>query len=172
MATQAIYLNSTTPAPFPGFQNAKPQSDGGAPLASVSLGTPNTGGVSVKSASYTATATDCGMLLVFDSASDVTLTLPVAIPFSQWTVSVTNIGSGALTISPGALMLDGAGAVLVAQSQGLSVATDGTNYFSERGLGTASGGAGSSTHSESLTDGNSNFIFAAGDVVTVVGVPN
>lgn len=28
------------------------------------------------------------------------------------------------------------------------------------------------THSESLTDGSSNFIFAAGDVVTVVGVAN
>jgi hypothetical protein len=27
-------------------------------------------------------------------------------------------------------------------------------------------------HSESLTDGASNFIFASGDVVTVVGVPN
>ena len=27
-------------------------------------------------------------------------------------------------------------------------------------------------HSESLTDGNSNFIFAVGDIVTVVGVPN
>lgn len=27
-------------------------------------------------------------------------------------------------------------------------------------------------HDESLTDGNSNFIFAAGDIVTVVGVPN
>lgn len=28
------------------------------------------------------------------------------------------------------------------------------------------------THSESLTDGNSNFIFANGDIVTVVGVLN
>ena len=28
------------------------------------------------------------------------------------------------------------------------------------------------THSESLTDGDSNFIFAAGDIVTVVGVPD
>lgn len=32
--------------------------------------------------------------------------------------------------------------------------------------------AASLTHSESLTDGNSNFIFAGGDIVTVVGVPN
>lgn len=31
---------------------------------------------------------------------------------------------------------------------------------------------GAATHSESLTDGASNFIFAGGDIVTVVGVPN
>jgi len=29
-----------------------------------------------------------------------------------------------------------------------------------------------STHAEPLTDGSSNFIFAAGDIVCVVGVPN
>ena len=33
-------------------------------------------------------------------------------------------------------------------------------------------GGGTSTHSESLTDGASNFIFANGEVITVVGVPN
>jgi hypothetical protein len=41
----------------------------------------------------------------------------------------------------------------------------------------ASGGAGGSTHSEPLTDGNANFIFAAtltvgGDIIVVTGVPN
>jgi hypothetical protein len=36
----------------------------------------------------------------------------------------------------------------------------------------AIGGGISGTHSESLTDGNSNFIFANGDIVTVVGCPN
>jgi hypothetical protein len=35
-----------------------------------------------------------------------------------------------------------------------------------------SGGAGSNTHAEPLTDEHYNFIFAAGDVVCVVGVPN
>jgi hypothetical protein len=36
------------------------------------------------------------------------------------------------------------------------------------------GGPGSSgsTHAEILTDGNSNIIFANGDVIYVVGVPN
>lgn len=31
---------------------------------------------------------------------------------------------------------------------------------------------GTNTHDEPLTDGNSNFIFANGDVVVVIGVPN
>jgi hypothetical protein len=39
------------------------------------------------------------------------------------------------------------------------------------GLPLISGGK-STTHAESLTDGSSNFIFAHGDIVTVVGVPN
>jgi hypothetical protein len=39
--------------------------------------------------------------------------------------------------------------------------------------GPAGGGGGTpDVHDESLTDGNNNFIFAGGDVVTVVGVPN
>jgi hypothetical protein len=39
--------------------------------------------------------------------------------------------------------------------------------------GSGSGGSGSSTtHDEPLTDGNSNLIFAAGDVIMVLGVVN
>ena len=54
------------------------------------------------------------------------------------------------------------------------VRPDGTTITVAAGVLTAVGGGGgsSATHSESLTDGNSNFIYAAGDVVTVVGVPN
>ena len=49
----------------------------------------------------------------------------------------------------------------------ITVATDGT-------ISASSGGG---THSEPLTDGNANFIFAAtlatgGDIIVVVGVPN
>ena len=34
------------------------------------------------------------------------------------------------------------------------------------------GSTPANTHAECLTDGNSNFIFAGGDIVTVLGVPN
>lgn len=40
---------------------------------------------------------------------------------------------------------------------------------------TGGGGGGTSssgTHSEPLTDGNSNFIFANGDIIVAFGVPN
>jgi hypothetical protein len=37
---------------------------------------------------------------------------------------------------------------------------------------TPSGGGGGGTHAEPLTDGNGNFIFAGGDIVVVLGVPN
>ncbi|HEV8189516.1 MAG TPA: hypothetical protein VGP83_17305 [Pyrinomonadaceae bacterium] len=175
MASLAIFLNSSTPAAAPGYQNAQPQTDGGVPLTSVSLGVPNTGGVAVKSASYTATASDCGKLLVFNSAVAVTLTLPASIPFPQWTVVAANIGAGALTISPGSRALDGASAISAAQFQSMSIFTDGANYFSARGIGTAGSGGGggsSTTHDEVLTDGQNNIIFGGGDVITVLGVPN
>jgi hypothetical protein len=173
MASQAIYLNSLDPAPLPGYQNAKPQSDNGVPLSSWSVGVPSTGGASVKSISYTAVAADCGKLLVFDTGSAVTLTLPAVIPFAQWNVSIANIGAGALTISPGGRTLDDDGAVVAAQFQSVSIFTDGANYFSARGIGSVSGGGGSSTtHDEPLTDGAGNLIFAGGDVVMVLGVAN
>jgi hypothetical protein len=59
-----------------------------------------------------------------------------------------------------------------------AVRPDGTTIVID-GTGTISSpsGAGGVTHSEPLTDGNANFIFAAtlsegGDIIVVVGVPN
>lgn len=53
---------------------------------------------------------------------------------------------------------------------GATCEVDGTGKLTVTGLATP-------THSESLTDGNGNFIFAAtlslgGDIITVVGVPD
>lgn len=63
-----------------------------------------------------------------------------------------------------------AGAV---KPDGITCQVDGTGKL------TVNGGVGgaSTVHSESLTDGNANFIFDAtlttgGDIITVVGVPN
>ena len=40
------------------------------------------------------------------------------------------------------------------------------------GGGGGGGGSSGGTHSEPLTDGNSNFIFANGDIIVAFGVPN
>jgi hypothetical protein len=52
------------------------------------------------------------------------------------------------------------------------VRPDGTTVTIAGGVLSMAGGGTGTTHSESLTDSNSNFIFAGGDIVTVVGVPN
>ena len=111
--------------------------------------TPTTGGVNEQTASYAATAGDSGKLIVFNGASsplvNPTLTLPNPPPSPQWNIFVENIGLGTLTISPNGLNLDGSASNLtpIATNQGVYISTDGTNYFSERGL--ASGGGSSVT---------------------------
>jgi hypothetical protein len=143
--TTSVGFSPSTPAADSGFQNAVPRSDGGTPLQRVSMEVPNTGGAAVKTANYTAVAGDCGKTLVFNSASALTLTLPASIPlgpgsatFTQWNIEVQNIGAGALTVSPNGLDLDGsASSLTLAQNTGIGIATDSTNYFSERGVGGA-----------------------------------
>lgn len=148
MASEVINLNDTTPAPSPGFQNAKWQKGAttgndptyGVPVFPVSDEVPNTGGTVVHTGSYTAVAGDCGVRLVFNSATAVTLTLPATPPFAQWTISVQNIGAGVLTIARNGLLIDTAAANLtVPQNCGVDISTEGTNYFTGRGISNTAG---------------------------------
>lgn len=122
------------------------------------------GGVAVKTASYTAVASDLGLLLSFNSASAVTLTLPAAPPSMKWKIAVQNVGAGALTVSPNGLNLDGAASSLtLAQNAGVLIYTDGTNYFTERGAAsvqslTTVGSSGAAT----LSDGVLNIPMYSG----------
>src|ERR1019366_1532103 len=100
------------------------------------------GGVLFKSAGYLTTAADCGVLIVFDSATAVTLTLPAVAPFaaspvepSQWSIEVQNIGTGILTVSRNGLTIDGAASNLtVYPGHGVSIRSDGSTYFTSRGM--------------------------------------
>jgi len=113
-----------------------------------------------KSANYTAVALDSGNLLVFLSASAVTLTLPATVPANGWFIHVQNIGAGTLSISPGSAQLDGSGSSLsVATGQGLLIGTDGSNYYTERGMGSGGGG------------GMTNPMTTAGDLI-IGGTPS
>lgn len=93
------------------------------------------GGVNQQSTNYTATALDIGKTIVMN-CSPCTLTLPAASPYNQWTIQVENINSGPLTVSPNGLNLDGSSSSLtLTQNQGVYITSDGTNYFTQRGIG-------------------------------------
>lgn len=96
-------------------------------------------GVKLKTADYTTGSGDSGYLLSFSSASpptSLTLTLPSSPPSSSWFIFVENTGPDNLTINRNGLLIDGvAGNFTVRQNQGLLIATDGTNYYTSRGMG-------------------------------------
>jgi len=243
------HLNQTTPAAPAGAVNVAflagaPYPDPNNPILQVrdiSANVPNVGGVSLLSANYAVTAADNGKLLVTISSGSITFTLPNPPPSPNFVVYVDNPTPGTLSVSPNGLLMDGAsGSLSVGHGQGAMIATDGVNYYTERGMATGGGSGGgggtvtsvalimpsefavagspitgfgtlavtsnaeapntvwagpslgsaaapafraltladlpsgisSSTHSESLTDGAGNIIFAGGDIVTVCGVPN
>ncbi len=98
-------------------------------------GYPN--GVHVKTASYTATATDNGTLITVEDVSPhtaVTLTLPATPPSQTWQVEFQNASSFAVTISRNGLSIDGlASNVTLTAGSGIEIRTDGANYFTQRG---------------------------------------
>lgn len=189
--TVGIGFSPTTPAPTdPLDQLAVPQGDNAQPLERFSF-TPKkatsslrgtvkpdgttmsvdgsgvlsaaNGGVSVKTANYTAVAADNGTLLSFADSSPVTahtLTLPATPPFAKWKIAVQNIGTAALTINRNGLLLDTVAANLTLNSgQGMDISTDLTNYFTERGAGsvTLSGAANLVEATPDGTSGNASL---------------
>lgn len=125
---------------------------------------PNAGTAVVKTANYPATRGDMGMLLVFNSASAVTLTLPNPVPLNalatpttetRWKIAVQNVGAGVLTIARNGLLIDTAAANLTLnQNSGVEIFTDGTNYFTERGVATPQP-SGAANLVEATPDGSS-----------------
>ena len=97
------------------------------------------GGVNIQTSSYAAQATDDGLLIVFATTAAATFQLPSKPPSTVWKIFVQNAGTAAVTLLPnGAPLLDGAvpGGALQ-PGQGVYISTDGTNYYTERGLGAA-----------------------------------
>jgi hypothetical protein len=99
----------------------------------------STGLAQVKTADYAAIVTDEGSLLSWNSSSAHTLTLPNPVPDSGFWISVMNIGTGVLTISPNGLLIDAAaGSLTLGQNQGMVIFSDGTNYFTIHGINSLS----------------------------------
>ena len=111
------------------------QTSGGAQSGGSAAGV-SIGGAVVKTTSYNGAATDSGLLIVFNSGSALSYTLPSYPQAANWSVTVQNIGAGTLTVNPNGLNIDGsASSLTVLQNQGLYISTDGSNYFTSRGLG-------------------------------------
>jgi len=95
------------------------------------------GGINEQTGSYTILFSDRNSLVILNSASAKTFTLPATPPDANWIVFVQNIGAGILTLSPNGRNIDGgASSLTLFQNDGLIVFTDGTNYFTCRGMGT------------------------------------
>lgn len=103
------------------------------------------GRVNLQTGSYVVTVNDNNRLVVFDSSSAVTATLPqpyAAPGIDAWTTLwVSNIGAGTLTLSPSSCTIDGQATLQLAQFEGAVLFNDGTNWFS-CGAGTGSGYGG------------------------------
>lgn len=110
--------------------------------SSSSGGTIKLAGGAVQTAAYTYIATDTGCTLVMNSATAVAQPLPTPTGSSGnfpngWYGWVDNIGVGVVTLGvPTGEVLDGAtnGSVALAQNTGLGYFTDGTNWYTVRGV--------------------------------------
>jgi hypothetical protein len=99
--------------------------------------------------SYTIVAGDCGKLVTLNNASAVAVSLPVAgttgFAAGFYLGAIQNLGVGAVTITPASCsssnFINGVcTAVTLTKGQSIGLATDGTNWFAQAGLSTASGG--------------------------------
>lgn len=131
--------------------------------------------------SYTYADGDRGKLVTHSNASSIAGTLPQAgassLFLSGWFVDIENRGAGTLTITPTTSTIDGAASLSITTNKGVRLFSDGTNYFTQRGMG-GSGtgdvvGPGSATNDHiPQFDGTTGKLLKDGlGLVTTVGSP-
>jgi hypothetical protein len=144
-----LYVITTGASTVASYQDVRSYQPGAIPSSSSGVWLM---GNAVMTSAHTIVAGDKGNCLVMNSSSAVSQALPTPTGSSGnfpagWFASFDNIGSGTMTLSaPSGVGLDGvsAGTLALTQNQGCSIFTDGTNWYSIRGVG-GSGGGGSST---------------------------
>ena len=85
----------------------------------------------VSGTTYTVSTTDLAKLVVFNSSSAVTVTLPVASTTgfgSGYFFDVQSIGAGLTTITPTSGLVGGMGSLVLYQGTGCRISTNGGNY--------------------------------------------
>lgn len=97
------------------------------------------GGVNLQSGTtYTFVASDTGKVVSFTNAASIAATLPIASSLgTTWLADVENRGVGTLTITPTTSTIDGAASLALTTNQGVRIFSDGTNYYTQRGLAPA-----------------------------------
>lgn len=101
--------------------------------------------------SYTILAGDWGKLVTLSNASAIAVTLPQAggsFP-NGFFFDAENRGAGTVTITPTTSTIDGSSSLALTTNQGVRIASDGTNYFTQRGVG---GGGSATTTLNALQD--------------------
>ena len=133
LPTTMIFFSFSDPAATSGCMLQQPQSTPNGPGNNFTFQGPNVGGMMTKTVSYAGQLSDCGFLILFNSASPVTYTLPNPPPSlpqgAKWRVEIENIGTGTLTVNPNGLNLNGSSSSLsLTTNQGCTISTDGMNY--------------------------------------------
>jgi hypothetical protein len=115
--------------------------------------------------SYTFAQTDAVYLVTFNNASAVAASLPAPsnTGFGAGSIfSVKNIGAGLVTISVTlGKTIDGSTSIMLSTGQGADIFSDGTNYTSQRGAGTAGGRGSPAPPTNSLQKNNGASGFSA-----------
>lgn len=121
--------------------------------------------------SYIVTATDSGKLITFSNASPVAVTLPRAggngfEANKKWRFN--NTGAGAVTITPTTSTICGSATLVLAQSTGADVYSNGTNYICSVNAALASGVVASGGTGRTTLTAHSPLI---GEGTSAVGMP-
>lgn len=89
-------------------------------------------------AGYTVQTSDFGKLVSVSNASAQTLTLPSTPPSNGWFFDAENTGAGTWTVSRNGNNIDGGtNNPTLTTNQGIRIFTDGSSYFTQRGVGGA-----------------------------------
>jgi len=98
---------------------------------------------------YTIADGDRGKLVTHTNGAAIAVTLPQAGGggsfISGWFYDTQNRGVGTATITPTTSTIDGAATLALTTAQGVRIFSDGTNYFTQRGIGGSGGGPGTGT---------------------------
>ena len=129
---------------------------------------------------YTYVDGDRAKLCTHTNASSIAGTLPQAGSggnfVANWFMDVQNRGAGTLTITPATSTIDGAASLALTTNQGCRIVSDGTSYFTQRGVSSSGGGGSSITGTTGATGGDATATGGttttasiAGGAVTILG---